>query len=69
LNGLWSNDCINFLQVCTKKKPAERPPSEYLLKHPWLVKCGSDTNNTRLVPIIASIKKLKQEQREKELGK
>lgn len=58
--GLWSQDCISFLSYCTKKKPSDRPPTDWLLKHPWLVKCGNDTNTTRLVSVIEAVKKLKE---------
>ncbi|KAI7899271.1 kinase-like domain-containing protein [Cokeromyces recurvatus] len=43
-----SDDLNDFLKLCFKKNPLERPKATYLLYHPWIVK----NNNSRLDPLM-----------------
>jgi len=51
----WSEEMRMFISSCLKMNPKERPPVEELLSHnAWLQ--GSDSNKSRLVPVIEAVK-------------
>ncbi|KAI9468131.1 MAG: kinase-like domain-containing protein [Benjaminiella poitrasii] len=46
-----SDDLVDFLKLCFKKNPIERPKAAYLLYHPWIVK-NNQTKHDSLMQFL-----------------
>jgi hypothetical protein len=52
----WSDNFKEFLGLCLKMKADARPTIKELLKHPWMIPAASDSNTSRLMPVIEACK-------------
>jgi len=44
-----SQELTNFLSLCFKKIPEDRPSAQTLLSHPWLIKMSNESKLSKIL--------------------
>eukprot|EP01127_Copromyxa_protea_P017856 TRINITY_DN5500_c0_g1_i1.p1 TRINITY_DN5500_c0_g1~~TRINITY_DN5500_c0_g1_i1.p1 ORF type:complete len:399 (+),score=52.14 TRINITY_DN5500_c0_g1_i1:342-1538(+) len=57
----WSVDLVSFLSTCLIMKASDRPSTKELQDHTWMKLAASDTNVSRLLPLIDAVQELRKD--------